>query len=53
MTQYSAVRGLIESQQSDPFDASIRHIASDAGGRAPLKMNELENEKVNMIYAKT
>lgn len=53
VTQYSAVWGLMESQQSDPFDASTKPTASETGGKSTLKMNELENEKVNMIYAET
>lgn len=53
VTQYSAVWGLMESQQSDLFDASTRPLATDTGRKSTLKMNELENEKVNMIYAET
>lgn len=35
VTQYSAVWGLMESRQSDPFDASARPTATKTGGRAP------------------
>lgn len=34
-TQCSAVGALIDSQQSDPRDASARPIAADTRGRAP------------------
>lgn len=34
-TEYSVIWGLMESQQSDPFDASTRPVASETGGRAP------------------
>lgn len=42
----------MDSLQSDPFDASARPSQGD-GRKSNLKMNELENEKVNMIYAET
>lgn len=53
VTQYSRVWALMGSQKSGLFDASTRPRVTETWGRTPLKMNELENEKVNMIYAET
>lgn len=41
----------MESQQSDPIRS--KPIACETEGKGTLKKNELENEKVNMIYAET
>lgn len=43
----------MESQRSDLSDARKKPIACETDGRGTLKMNELENEKVNVIYAET